>query len=381
MVASPTADVTSTQPDAEVDEDDLEREQDDPQEEITEPFDPELIRINTRPVVVEQVVTRVKQDELDLAPEFQRLRGIWDSKRKSRLIESLLLRIPIPVFYVAADEEDRWSVVDGVQRISTIYDYVTGHFPLTKLEYLTWLDKCDHDSLPRKFQRRISETQLSINVIEPGTPAEVMFNVFLRINTGGMTLNGQEIRHALNPGPVRDYLKDLAQSDEFLKATDDSISVIRMADRECVLRFLAFHIEPWEEYSDSDLDSHLGSIMRKLNSMSSAERNARATDFKRAMRAAFRIFGGEAFRKPPGEHNRRRPVNRALLETWSVRLARCSPEQLDVLADGREDVRRRFYRLLLQDGDFERSISYSTGSPQRVRKRFQAIDQLVEEFI
>ncbi len=381
MIASPTAEMTHAQPDTEVDENDLERERDDPQEEITEPFDPELIRINTRPVVVEQIITRVAQDELDLAPEFQRLRGIWDSKRKSRLIESLLLRIPIPVFYVAADEDDRWSVVDGVQRISTIYDYVTGHFPLTKLQYLTWLDKCEHDSLPRKFQRRISETQLSINVIEPGTPAEVMFNVFLRINTGGMTLNGQEIRHALNPGPVREYLKDLAQSDEFLKATDDSISVTRMADRECVLRFLAFHIEPWEDYSDSDLDSYLGNIMRKLNSMSPAGRNARAKEFKKAMRAAFRIFGKEAFRKPLSESNQRRPVNRALLETWGVRLARCSPEQIDTLADGRKDVRHRFNRLLVQDSDFERSISYATGSPQRVRKRFQAIDQLVEEFV
>ena len=131
------------------------------------------------------------------------MRGIWDNQRKSRLIESLLLRIPIPVFYVAANEDEKWAVVDGLQRISSIHDYVTGVFPLKRLEYREEFNGQRYDLLPRAMQRRISETQLVVNVIEPGTPPEVMFNIFRRINTGGMTLNGQEIRHALHPGPVR----------------------------------------------------------------------------------------------------------------------------------------------------------------------------------
>ena len=304
-------------PDTELD-DDIERELDDPQDEITEPFDPERIRISTRPVVIEQIITRIRHDDLDLAPDFQRLRGIWNPARKSRLIESLLLRIPIPVFYVAADADDRWSVVDGLQRISTIYDFVTGQFPLTRLQYLTWLDGYSHDSLPRRLQRRINETQLSINVIEQGTPTEVMFNVFLRINTGGMTLNGQEIRHAVNPGPVREYLKGLAESKEFMKATGNSIRRIRMADRECVLRFLAFHVQHWEDYKSTDLDSYLGNVMKMLNAMSHERREALAVEFKGAMSGAYAIFGETTFRKPPTGNNRRRPINRALLESWSV---------------------------------------------------------------
>src|SRR5277367_4407318 len=92
----------------------------------------------------------------------------------------------------------------------------------------------------------------------PGTPEEVMFNIFRRINTGGLTLNGQEIRHALHKGPVRGFLKTLAASDEFQRATDYSVKTERMADRECVLRFMAFHIDPWEEYASNDLDGYLG---------------------------------------------------------------------------------------------------------------------------
>ena len=226
-------------------------------DQITDPFDPEQIKIRTVSVLIEQLVTRIQYKEIDLTPDFQRLRGIWNSERKSRLIESLLLRIPIPVFYVAAQENDDWSVVDGLQRMSTIFDFINGEFGLEKLQYLTYFEKLKHEELPRPMQRRISETQLIVNVIEPGTPPEVMFNIFLRINTGGMMLNGQEIRHALHGGPVREYLQRLAESQSFLKATDHSVKPTRMADRECVLRFLAFYLASPGQYSDNDLDKHL----------------------------------------------------------------------------------------------------------------------------
>ena len=365
----------------EEDESGLEIEQEDPQEKITEPFDPEQIKIRTSPLLVEQLISRIKHKEIDLAPDFQRLHGIWNDERRSRLIESLLLRIPIPVFYVAADEADIWSVVDGVQRMSTIYDFVTGKFPLKRLEYLTWLDGQKHDELPRPMQRRISETSLIVNVIEPGTPPEVMFNVFLRINTGGMALNGQEIRHALHPGPIRDYLKELAQSSEFKKATHYSINKSRMADRECVLRFLAFHIVPSDQYTTNDLDGYLGKVMEKINDMSSEERDDLTADFKKSMCAAANIFGEYAFRKRTSMRDWRRPISKALFESWSVQLARCSPEQIRILVKKREAVQRRFIQLVLEDEEFNNAISYSTGTPRRVQKRFQAIKQLVEEFI
>ena len=363
-------------------EDGIEAERDDPELGTMErPFDPSKIKVRTIPVVVEQLISRIKYDEIDLAPDFQRMSGIWKPADKSRLIESLLLRIPIPVFYVAANEQEKWAVVDGVQRMSTIRDYVMGKFPLTGLEYREEFNGKRHHELPRPMQRRISETQLVVNVIEPGTPAEVMFNIFHRINTGGKPLNGQEIRHALNPGPVRDYLKALAESAEFVTATDHSISRDRMADRECVLRFIAFHIVPWESYANNSLDMHLASVMKKINSMSGDQRSSLAADFKKAMTAAKRIFGSDAFRKRRQEDGFRSPVSRPLFEAWSVQLARCSADHIARLIARRDDVNARFSSLLNDDQEFEKAISLSTGMPQRIRKRFAAIRDLVHEVL
>ena len=355
----------------------VEEEKEDPRLPVEHPFDPSKIKVRTIPVLVDQLVERIRHAEIDLAPDFQRMRGIWKPVNKSRLIESLLLRIPIPVFYVAADAEDNWEVVDGVQRMSTMCDFVSGEFPLTGLEYRVEFNGYRFGQLPRVMQRRIRETQLVVNVIEPGTPPEVMFNIFSRINTGGMKLNAQEIRHALHPGPVRDFLRTLAESDAFIAATNRSIKPDRMIDRECVLRFLAFHIKQWEQYKSRSLDGYLAGIMKRINAMTPVERDALGADFERAMRAAQRIFGPRAFRNVSNERAR---INKSLFEAWGVQLARCSPRDIDRLVAQRESVLTRF-EMVLRDPEFDKAISQATAMPQRIRKRFTAIRDLVQEFV
>ncbi|MCY4210317.1 MAG: DUF262 domain-containing protein [Gammaproteobacteria bacterium] len=366
-------------------DDDIELERESPasddQLDITEPFNPEKIRVRTSNVLIEQLVKRIDHQEIDLAPDFQRKSGIWNDQSKSRLIESLLLRIPIPVFYVAADEEENWSMVDGVQRSSTIYDYAKGKFCLSKLEYLEKFNGYSHDELPRSMQRRVSETQLVVNIIEHGTPDEVKFNIFHRINTGGKPLNGQEIRHALYPGPARKFLKDLAASEEFIEATAGSMSSDRMNDRECILRFLAFYMEKWENYNTNDLNGFLIRTIMKINKMDGRQRNRLANEFSKAMTAAFGIFGNKAFRKIYNNNNRRLPINKGLFEVWSVKLAKCLPEEIEVLTGNCERIQEAFMDLLLEDWDFVNAISYSTSSPVQVKKRFKVIDTLVERFL
>ena len=348
---------------------------------ILHPFDPQQIRIRTAYTVVELLVTRIKHGEIDLAPEFQRRNDIWTPTNQSRLIESLLLRIPIPVFYVAADEVERWSVVDGIQRMSSINRFVKGEFALKSLEYMERWNGSRYNDLPRSLQRRINETQLIFNIIEPGTPPEVMFNVFRRINTGGKNLNSQEIRHALNPGPVRQFLAQLAQSDEFVTATGASINKTRMKDRECILRFLSFLITPPSEFSAKNLDSFLTDAMKHINEMRDSDRETLADTFRKAMTGAFKIFGSQAAFRRPTASTSRYPVNVALFETWSFQLACCTQTEIDCLVERRDEVQKRFAERLLQDSEFDRSISLSTASQSHILKRFQTIKELIEETI
>ena len=362
-------------------EDGVDVEREDENQPIEHPFNPEKISIATKSPTIDLIVSRISESEIDLEPDFQR-EQMWDNIRKSRLIESLLLRIPIPAFYVAADEEDRWKVVDGIQRLSSINGYINNGFPLRNLEYLSDFEGKRYIDLPRAMQRRMKETELIVNVISPSTPVEVMFNVFLRINTGGVPLNPQEIRNALTPPHVRNYLKTLAQSEEFLRATEKSIRPNRMADRECILRFLAFYIDHWSHYSASniDLNAYLTNAMRKIASIGREERSVLAGDFKKAMDAGFRIFGRDTFRRQTSG-NWRSAVNKALLETWGVALANCSPEEIEILVSKRDAIKNESTRLMSEDADFLAAISYSTGNQKRVEKRFSAVEHLVRSML
>lgn len=344
---------------------------------IERPFDPDKIRVSTERKTIDLILRRIRRNEIDLAPEFQRRARVWRVARKSQLIESLLLRIPLPVFYVSADTKDDWAVVDGLQRLTTILDFVEGRFPLDGLEYLEAYEGQMFQALPRAMQRRIEETELVINVIQPGTPEEVMINIFKRINTGGVPLNGQEIRNALNKGPVRKFLSELASSDEFRSATAYSVSDQRMDAQECVLRFLAFRMTPWNDYRENDLDSFLNDAMKRINVMHEEERAGLRSEFLRVMRACAAIFGDDAFRKRKRAEDNRRPISKALFEVWSVNLAARTDIELQKLISAKQKVQNEFMRLMNIDYEFDVSISLSTGVPQRVKKRFRSIETLI----
>ena len=345
--------------------------------EIKEPFDPTAIKIDTKNPTIDLIIKRIDQQEIDLNPDFQRHSGIWDRTTQSRLIESLLLRIPIPVFYMAADKEEKWQVVDGLQRLDTLKSFILAkELTLRGLEYLKDFQGYSYDRLPRPMQRRIDETQLSCHIIQPGTPPAVMFNVFNRINTGGMPLLPQEIRHALNPGPAREFINALAQDQTFLEATDHSVSSKRMADRECVLRFVAFY-RNLEKYN-GNLNDFLVTAMKSLNNTSNGEIIRLRDDFRNAMRLAVELFGSDAFRKPSRlMDTRRSPINKPLFESWSVNLSYFKePTVRDRLIERKEQVKSGF-ATLMKDEEFEQSISIGTQWRTRVRIRFGRIKDLL----
>lgn len=346
---------------------------------IVQPFDPTQISISTTTPTVDLVIKRLKHDEIDLNPDFQRNPDIWNPIRQSKLIESLLLRIPLPVFYMAADKDNKWQVVDGLQRLSSIKNFVLDKsLRLRGMEYLIRFERKTYDDLPRDMQRRIDETQLAFHVINAGTPHEVMFNVFKRLNTGGKPLTPQEIRHALNPGPARDFVNELAASSEFRRATDNSISTKRMADRECVLRFVAFYRQSLDSYN-GNLDGFLIQAMRSINSdIDEFAKNEMRQAFFKAMQLARAIFGNNAFRKSRSRSGGRSVINKPLFECLSVALARVPESKHRILIDQRDVLREKFSDLM-EDREFLDSISIGTQTIDQVRIRFTRVKQIIDE--
>lgn len=354
-------------------------EEDGSAELLTEPFDPAKIRIETRTMTVDLLIRRIQAGEINLSPDFQRTAGLWKPRAQSRLIESLLIRIPLPAFYMDATDDEKWLVVDGLQRLTVLKRFVIDQaFGLTELEFLTSHTGKRFVDLPRPLQRRIEETQVTVNLIQPGTPPDVKFNIFKRINTGGLPLSGQEIRHALNQGPAAPMLERLAALPEFQEVAGRSLRNQRMTDRECVLRFLAFALTPYSAYGSPDLDGFLNKQMKRLNGMTDDERNHLEARFIRAMIAARKVFGPDAFRKRYRPRDQRKPINKALFECWSVGLDALADEQLALLVERREALRARFVGLM-NDATFDAAISQGTWDTTKVRCRFEAVERIIRE--
>lgn len=352
--------------------------------QIAEPFNPDDIDVATRSMTIDLLLSRIRSKAIDLEPDFQRRRGIWTDRQQSRLIESLLLRIPLPTLYAAEDEAEDWAIVDGIQRLTTITRFIDPEaieetpLRLTGLEYLGEpFNGILFDELPARLKRRLRETELVVHVIRHGTPQEVKFNIFARINTGGMPLSAQELRHALIPGKAREYLGRLAGLEAFKEATANSIRDERMADREMVLRFLAFSMTRPEEFRAYDFDRFLGDAMRQINRLDDANLEGLKQGFARAMDSARKIFGQDAFRKRYRDTDGRFPINKALFETIAVSLANLSDSERELCIFRQDEVRRRMMEAM-HDREFDSAISQGTGDIAKVRKRFDTVLKILK---
>lgn len=349
--------------------------------EIIKPFDPTKIDITQKVLTIDLLVKRLQNSRIDLYTEFQREGNLWDVGDQSRLIESLLVRIPLPAFYFDGTDDNRWKVVDGLQRLYTLKNFIVDKtLKLTNLEFLkNQYEGFRFTQLPIFLQARIEETNITAFVINPGTPPEVKFNIFKRINTGGIVLTPQEIRHALNQGIPADFVKNLARLPEFKKATAYTLTKVkRMEDRDFVTRFISFHLLQ-NDYRP-DLDSFLNNAMSHLKNLSVEERLKIKQEFQKAMNAAYSIFGNDAFRKRYDKKDPRKPLNKALFEAWSVNLAKLPESEISRLIEKKEMLKDEFIAIM-NNTEFNKAISSATGDIKAVDKRFSKVKQIIEKIL
>ncbi|MDD4894595.1 MAG: DUF262 domain-containing protein [Candidatus Omnitrophica bacterium] len=344
--------------------------------EIKKPFDPTQITITVKPLIIDSLIKRMESRpmRIDLNPEFQRRGNLWKEEVQSRLIESLLVRIPLPAFYFDGTNDDKWEVVDGLQRLYTLKNFVIDKtLKLQNLEYLKKYQGATFDTLPQYLQGRIEETHITAYIINPGTPSVVKFNIFKRINTGGLPLKPQEIRHALNQGIPADFVEELANLKEFAKATNYAlVEAKRMEDRDFVTRFIAFY-NGYENYQP-DLDAFLNNAMSNLRKLTDDERKNIRRDFVKAMKASYGIFGKDAFRKKYNKTDKRKLLNKAIFDAVSVNLAKSTEDKIDKLLLKKGRVGNEFIKLM-NIPKFEKAITSGTGKYPSIKYRFDQVEK------
>lgn len=352
--------------------------------EIIEPFNPKDVDIVSKPMVISNIVEQLQYGDIILEPDFQRFPDLWDDQKQSRLIESLIIRIPLPSFYFDSGDDDRLIVVDGLQRLYAIKRFMAlkendpKRLKLKNLEYLKEYNGCTFEMLPPNIQRRIKAQDIAAYIIRAGTLDKVRTSIFTRINTGGLTLEPAEIKNSVYRGQAADLLKELAHSKEFVKATRNKIDASRMLDCEFVNRFLAFYLLGAEQYS-GNLEDFLNDVMIRLQKESKETINRCREDFLKAMKYASRIFGDAAFRKinVNGRYGR---INKPLYDTVSVNLANLSKGDCEKLAS-RKNMLLDKYTALLKDQEFADSITNGTAKIANVKSRYQKINDIFQEVL
>jgi len=338
------------------------------------PIDSVLIRTESRTVF--DVVRRMEKGQYILDPDFQR-EFVWEADKQSKLIESAIMRIPLPVFYLAEQEDGKIVVVDGLQRLTTFHRFVEGKFPLRGLKGSSEaFNGSFFKDLAPKFQTRIEDTNLTLYLIDSKVPEQARLDIFDRVNSG-VALSRQQMRNCLYVGDATRWLRTQAQSEAFLKATGGGINAKTMRDREAINRFCGFYLLGVEGYGKvgGDMDEFLAEALRRMNLLAQGKLNELAEKFQNSMLNNYLVFGQHAFRKHTTPEQSRNVVNISLFDVFSVLLA----DREQVWVDGQQQKIRELLYGLITNEDFLRAISLGTNSLTNVRSRFAIAQDAFKE--
>ena len=333
------------------------------------PIDTVLIRNENR--TVHDVLRRIEKGSFVMDPDFQR-DFIWEDDKQSKLIESVLMRIPLPVFYLSENEEGHMVVVDGLQRLSTFQRFVNKGFKL-KLPKQQELHGKTFAELSPKMQNRVEDCNLTLYVIDAKVPQQALLDIFDRVNSG-VPLTRQQMRNCLFSGNATRYLKQESDTDLFLQTTGRSLNRKTMRDREFINRFCAFQTLGTSNYK-GDMDVFLADCLSNMNKMSSEGLKSLSSEFRTGLKNNKVVFGRHAFRKHFDPNPSRKSVINASL--WDVMSTGLSKYPESVVESKAEDIRVEFFALLA-DNEFLDSITLGTNQVNRVHQRFEMAHSMLD---
>ncbi len=318
---------------------------------------------------VETILNRIEDKSLILRPEFQRA-SVWDNVSKSRLIESLLLNLPIPPVFLAEDPDGTRVVVDGQQRLNAVDDYYHGRYALKGLQVLSDLNGKKWAELPPKLDRKILQRVIRTIVISPFSAPQIRFEIFERLNTGGVPLTEQEIRNATLRGSFNNLLNSLAHSKEFLEVLGITKPDVRLRHHELILRFFAVNAV-LEDYRPP-LKMILTNYMKQHREPSADEIAGLRKMFLDSLSRAALVFRNTAFRRlrdfGEGKHGYEKGVSRAVFELQMITFQDVATAQLKAAAP---QIEKAFQDLSLNNQPFADALARATDHRSRFYLRMR----------
>ena len=335
------------------------------------PLDELLIRNEVRTIY--EVIRRIDQGSYIMDPDFQR-DFIWPKDKQSRLIESVIMRIPLPVFYLAEDKKGKMIVVDGLQRLSTFQRFLKNELIL-QLPGRDGLNKKRFKNLSAKLQNRVEDFNLTFYIIDSKIPERAQLDIFERVNDG-VPLTRQQMRNCLYTGKGTNLLRKESKNEVFLKATGKSLNKEKMRDREFINRFCAFQLLGPTSYR-GDMDKFLADCLKKMNEISEEDLLQLSRELERSLENNYALFGRHAFRKHKPDQKKRNTINASLWDVMSTGLSRYEADHVQAHA---EPLRQAIYGLLA-DKDFDAAITLGSSNTKSVMLRFQAAQQAIQEVL
>lgn len=319
---------------------------------------------------VRDLVSMIDDGDVDLDPDYQR-NYLWDNKKASLLIESILLNIPIPVVYVAENEESEWNVIDGLQRLTSLHRYFKNEFKLSRLEVLSELNGLTFHNLPPKAKRMLGNGMFRVVVLLAESHPEIKYDVFMRLNTGAVKLNEQELRNCLYRGELNSLLKELRNDERFLKCLKLSRPHNRFVDAEIILRFFSMYegydVKNKKMYYPGRMKTFLNEYMEKNKNLTMQKREQLTDVFNITLDNFYSVLGDKAFFRPDkdGQHETR--INRSLIDVVMVCFSYIDGDE----CKQNKDKYKALVSQLCEKQEFLDSITIGTSDSKKVEKRIE----------
>jgi len=327
---------------------------------------------------IDSIVRRIKQGKIILQPDFQRY-FVWDDVKSSRLIESALLDIPLPIVYLSEENDGKVYVIDGQQRLTSFLSFIDGKFPdgkefkLRGLKVLKDLNGNTFSDLETNLQDKVQNFSIRTITFKKESGKDLKFEIFERLNTGSVSLNDQELRNCIFRGPYNILLKEMSEEPDFKYLMNIKKPDKRMKDVELVLRFAAFYHQTYLKYKPP-MKKFLNNDIETYQSISKKDSNELKLAFKNSISIIRSMFDKNAFKRyykgdaqNPNGHWEPKKFNASL---YDILMYSFSKEDKNIVFANMDSIREAFIDLMCNDKEFIDSIELSTSSLQAVTKRF-----------